>query len=119
VGVVGSKDNAPSVGKVVKYVTSRDGGKDKGKYFTWNESHRRFMVREGEKDVYGVTQYDFLKNAPECEGSPNGNYLPDGTQIGVMYREMNEAKDAEVALNGVRFSNTGRSGISNWNLPSG
>lgn len=86
-------------GATIRYVTSRDvNGRDKGKYFTWSESHRRFVVREGECDVNGVTQYDFLKNSPECEGSPNGSYTPDGNQSGVMYREMNTAKDAEVAL---------------------
>lgn len=86
-------------GATIRYVTSRDSnGRDKGKYFTWSESHRRFVVREGECDINGITQFDFLKNSPECEGSPNGTYLPDGTQSGVIYREMNTAKDAEVAL---------------------
>lgn len=88
-----------SPGSTVRYVTSRDDrGKDRGKYFTWSESHRRFVVREGERDINGITQYEFLKNAPECEGSPNGSYSPDGTQTGIIYREMNTAKDAEVAL---------------------
>lgn len=88
-----------SPGATVRYVTSRDDrGRDKGKYFTWSESHRRFVVREGEQDINGITQYDFLKNAPECEGSPNGTYMPDGQQSGIIYREMNSAKDAEVAL---------------------
>ena len=88
-----------SPGATVKYITSRDDkGRDKGKYFTWSESHRRFVVREGERDINGITQYDFLKNSPECEDSPNGTYSPDGTQSGIVYREMNTAKDAEVAL---------------------
>jgi hypothetical protein len=88
-----------SPGATVRYVTTRDDkGRDKGKYFTWSESHRRFVVREGEQDINGITQYEFLKNAPECEGSPNGTYTPDGSQTGVVYREMNTAKDAEVAL---------------------
>lgn len=88
-----------SPGATVKYITSRDDkGRDKGKYFTWSESHRRFVVREGERDINGITQYDFLKNSPECEGSPNGTYSADGNQTGVIYREMNTAKDAEVAL---------------------
>lgn len=88
-----------SPGATVRYVTSRDDrGRDKGKYFTWSESHRRFVVREGERDINGVTQYEFLKNAPECEGSANGIYGPDGQQTGVIYREMNTSRDAEVAL---------------------
>lgn len=88
-----------SPGATVRYVTSRDDrGRDKGKYFTWSESHRRFVVREGERDINGITQYEFLKNAPECEGSPNGSYSPDGAQTNVIYREMNTTRDAEVAL---------------------
>jgi len=88
-----------SPGATIKYITSRDDkGRDKGKYFTWSESHRRFVVREGERDINGITQYDFLRNSPECEGSPNGTYGPDGSQTGIVYREMNTAKDAEVAL---------------------
>lgn len=88
-----------SPGSTVRYVTSRDDrGRDKGKYFTWSESHRRFVVREGERDINGITQYEFLKNAPECEGSPNGVYGPDGQQTGIIYREMNTSRDAEVAL---------------------
>ena len=86
-------------GSTVQYVVTKDSkGNPKGKFFAWNESHRKFQVREGEKSINGITQYDFLKNAPECEGSPNGNYTIKGEQIGVMYREMNTTKDAEVAL---------------------
>jgi hypothetical protein len=86
-------------GSTVMYVVSKDAkGDPKGKYFSWNESHRKFQVRDGEKSINGISQYNFLKNAPECEGSPNGRYTPGGEQAGVMYREMNTTKDAEVAL---------------------
>jgi len=101
----GYTDHAGALGKpgaYLQYVTSTDGqGKAVGKYFTFDESRRRFQVREGEQDVNQVTQYDFLKNAPDCEGSPNGTYVGEGDlriQQGVLYREFNNEADAEIAL---------------------
>lgn len=88
--------------ELVKYVTakSRD-GRDVGKRFRFDESFRRVLTRESDKDFNGVKQYDWLKNHPQCEGSPNGDYKEvDGeyVQIGVWFRELDSAKDAEVAL---------------------
>lgn len=90
-------------GAYIQYVTTKDQqGRDVGKYFTFDESRRRFQVREGEQDVNGITQYNFLKFAPDCEGSPNGTYRDAGSgeqvQQGVLYREMDSNKDAEIAL---------------------
>lgn len=96
--------NSLGLGKSVsvQYVTSRDKNKnDVGKWFTLDESRRRFQVRQGEQDIQGITQYAFLKNSPDCEGSPNGTYVEvEGNRIqqGVMFRELDSAKDAEVAL---------------------
>lgn len=89
-------------GKYVEYATSIDPqGREKGKYFRFDESLRRLMTREFDADVKGIAQYEFLKNYPTCEGSPYGDYVEiDGVmeQRGVQFREMNDAKDAEVAL---------------------
>lgn len=89
-------------GKYVEYATSIDDrGREKGKYFRFDESLRRLMTRQYDTDVKGLSQYEFLKNYPTCEGSPYGEYVEqDGVmvQIGVQFREMNDAKDAEVAL---------------------
>lgn len=78
----------------VQYIEGTDDkGKPKGKWFEMNSTgRRRFMVREDQKDTQGISMYDFLKNAPDCEGSPNA---PEGHTP--LYREMNEAKDAKVA----------------------
>lgn len=96
-GVFGRK------GASVEYVTSRDDkGRDKGKYFTLDQAHNAFQVREGDTDVYDKSMFDFLKNSPFCEGSPNGTYATtlegDKIQLDVKYRLMNTEADAEVAL---------------------
>lgn len=89
-------------GKYIEYVTSKDAqGRDKGKWFVLDESRRKFQVREGECDINGISQFDFLKHSPDCEGSLNGYYVEvEGQQVqqGIMYRELNQAADAKVAL---------------------
>jgi hypothetical protein len=57
------------------------------------------MTRDNDKDSRGVKLYDWLKNYPGCEGSPYGEYSEsDGKQRGVVFREMNDEKDAQTAL---------------------
>jgi hypothetical protein len=90
-------------GAPVEYVVSRDGnGRDKGKYFTLDQAHNAFMVRDGDCDIYEKSMFDFIKNHPWCEGSPNGVYVntPEGdrVQLDVKFRLMNTEADAEVAL---------------------
>lgn len=96
----GAYTGAP--GSPAMYVTSKDGsGRDKGKYFNLSQTHYNFTVREGEKDIYGRSQFDFLANYPGCEGSPNGNYIGEGEdrqQIGVLFKLLDTAADAEIAL---------------------
>jgi hypothetical protein len=87
----------------VKYVVSKDDkGRERGKRFRFDESFRRLMTRESDKDFNGITQYAWLKNYPQCEGSPYGEYRQDGNgnvvQVGVFFRELNDARDAEEAL---------------------
>lgn len=90
------------VGAYIEYVTSTDqNGRKKGKWFVMDESRRKFQVREGEQDINQITQYDFLKFCPDCEGSPNGAYVDvNGVQVqqGIMFRELNSAADAAIAL---------------------
>lgn len=95
-GLLGEK------GRYVKYVDSRNQkGQDNAKRFRFDLSLRRLLVRENDKDFYGVKLFDWLKNYPSCEGSPYGEYTQENgktVQKGVLFREMNNAKDAEVAL---------------------
>lgn len=96
-GVFGRK------GGPVEYVISRDGqGRDKGKYFTLDQAHNAFMVRDGDADIYDKSMFNFIKNHPWCEDSPNGTYVNnehgDKVQIDVKFRLMNTEADAEIAL---------------------
>lgn len=107
----GYTDHADAHGKgagaYIQYVTSKDEkGRDVGKYFTMDESRRRFQVRTGERDINQITQYDFLRYSPDCENSPNGVYTEaEGLKLqqGVMFRELNTDKDAETALDAERI----------------
>ncbi len=89
-------------GRAAQYVTSKDqNGRDKGKYFNLSQSHYNFRVTEGEKDIYGRSQYDFLANYPGCAGSPNGFYTGEGddrVQLGVLFKLMDTDGDAKIAL---------------------
>jgi hypothetical protein len=90
-------------GEYVRYVTTKTkDGKEIGKRFRFDLSFRRLMTRENDRDVTGLSQFAWLKNYPQCEGSPYGEYVEndDGTrtQVGVWFRELNDARDAEVAL---------------------
>jgi hypothetical protein len=91
-------DHANALGKGtgvgVQYIEGVDDkGRARGKWFELSQSRRTFIVREGQKDTQGISMYDFLKNSPDCEGSPNAQ--PNSKPL---YREMNEAQDAKVAL---------------------
>lgn len=100
------KDNTSTSnqkGRYIEYVTTRDENqRDKSKRFRFTEDLRRFLTRKSDVDLYGRSQYEFLKNHPACEGSPNGNYEKDEfgnkVQTGIVFKEMDEAKDARVAL---------------------
>src|SRR5689334_3892065 len=103
---LGYVDNANALGRgvgvYVEYITSKDQrGNPKAKRFKWDESFRKIMTRPSDRDITGLSQFEYLKNSPECEGSPNGFYQKiDGqlVQLGVVYREFNPEKDAENAL---------------------
>lgn len=90
-------------GQGVQYVVSKDDrGRDRGKNFTISQAHNALLVREADRDIYGTLMLDFIKNYPECEGSPNGDYITDADgnqiQLNVKFRLMNDDADAEVAL---------------------
>jgi len=89
-------------GRGVKYVQSRgDDGRDNGKNFTFSQSKNAFICRAEDKDVYGKSMVDFLKNHPNCQGSPNGNYR-GSLQLDVVFKLLDTEGDAEVALEAKR-----------------
>ncbi len=93
-------------GATVRYIQGRDAeGREKPKYYKLDQSFYNFVVREGEKDDTGKSQFDFLSNAPMCEGSVNGDYIGEGEdriQVGVVFKLMNTDKDAETAMTAAR-----------------
>jgi hypothetical protein len=107
------KDNtllSKEAGRYIEYVQSKDKlGRDNPKRFKFDQSVGRFMTRPSDRDINGKSQYDFLKNHPECEASPNGQYETDSEgnvfQTGVTFREVNAAKDAASALKIDRLKN--------------
>jgi len=89
----------PIKGNTVGYVIGKD---DKGNpiYKKWRfnyDSQRQIRVHKEEKDVNGLSAIEFLRNSPECLGGPNG-HMVNGTQVLAYFKEMNEAKDASIAL---------------------
>jgi hypothetical protein len=86
-------------GRGVMYTVGIDKfNRPRGKNFTLSQSHRAFRVRPDERDINGISMYDFIRNHPECEGSPNGAYKSDGTQINVTFRLADGAADSKIAL---------------------
>lgn len=106
-------------------------GTKAGKPFTLDQNHYNIQAREGQADFKGLKLIDFLLNAGECWGSPNGTYqygeggnvsdeeiaslkrdeietrLETGEfkQIGAKFKLMNTDKDAEIALDAAELRN--------------
>lgn len=81
------------------YVVGQD-SKGAPIYKKWKfdqDSKRMIRVHVDEMDRNGQKAIDFLKNSPECYGSPNGTYLTDGKQVGYYFKELNEEGDASIA----------------------
>jgi hypothetical protein len=86
-------------GQTCGYVLGKD---DKGNplYKKWSfntDSQRQIRVHKEERDVNGQSAAEFLRNSPECFGSPNG-HIVDGNQVLAYFKEVNDGKDAEIAL---------------------
>ena len=78
-------------------------GKDKDGqpiYRRWkfDRDVRKISVHKDKTDLDGKNAVEFLRNSPNCKGSPNGIYTPDGNQIEVYFEEVNEAKAAAIGL---------------------
>lgn len=89
----------PITGQTRGYVVGKD---DKGnpiyKNFSFNfDSQKQIRVHKSEVDLNGQSKLDFLRNSPECMGSPNGTFV-NGSQVLAYFKEVNDAKDASIAL---------------------
>jgi hypothetical protein len=94
----------PSTGLECGYVTGFD-KHGSPVYKEWvfdNDSRRQIRVGINEIDKEKKKAIDFLRNCPECFGSPNGRYVigANGEQKQVLayFKEINETADAEKAL---------------------
>ena len=82
------------------YVVGKDIKSGAPIYKKWKfdlDNKRTIRVHVDEEDLNGVKAVDFLKNSPECYGSPNGAYLADGTQIDYYYKIVDDEGDADKA----------------------
>ncbi len=89
----------PITGQTKGYVIGKD---DKGQpiYKRWSfnyDSQRQIRVHKEEKDINGQSAIEFLRNSPECMDSPNA-HMVNGTQVLAYFKELNQAKDAALAL---------------------
>ena len=65
--------------------------------FRFDKAHRTIRVHKNQIDMDGNNIADFLRDFPECEGSRNGYYM-DGVQSNMWFKEINEGKDASLAV---------------------
>lgn len=78
-------------------------GVDKGNpvFKQWEfDSMTRYQIRVSldEHDLDGQRAVDFLRSSPECGGSDNGHFMDNGEQVLVYFKEINEKKDADIAI---------------------
>lgn len=89
----------PETGRQCGYVI----GKDKNnqpiyQYWAFNmDSLRIKRVSKKEKDIDGKLAVDFLRNAPSCYKSTNGEYVGE-KQVNFFYKEVDEAGDAKAVV---------------------
>ena len=89
-------------GKTLGFVDGHD--KDKMPIYhrwKWDQDGTRYIrVHKNKTDNSPdkLNAVDFLRNSPNCEGSPNGSYAHDGTQLDIYFKEMNDQKSAQVGL---------------------
>lgn len=93
--------NDAKTGLNVGYVIGYD-AKGQPIYKKWRfnlDSMRQVRVGPEEQDKTGMKAVDFLRNSPECFGSPSGSIGEDGKQIGFYFKEVKDGEDAANALN--------------------
>lgn len=95
------REYADKDGNLKSIVNSRNNGNVIKRQFNFSHKDRTMKIPINQKDIDGNSVVEFLRNHPECEGSPNGDYFdsPEGVkQRGVYFKELNDGKDAKVAM---------------------
>ena len=105
----GYTDKASGDTKVL-YMGKKDHkGNDVPHRFRFDRSHRSLRIPKNWRDINKNSVVEFLRDFPECGDSPNGVYttLEDGTlhQSNMYFKEMNEGKDAQIALDAKGLKN--------------
>lgn len=69
--------------------------------YKFNKSKRMLRIHKGQEDVI-----DLIRNHPECEGSPNGQYREINgklVHLDATFKEMNSDKDADVVISAAKL----------------
>lgn len=82
-----------------------DGRRDKKnnptpRKFNFSKRDRAMRVPKNQKDIFGKSVVEFLRESPDCKGSVLNNKRGNGVWL---YKELNEEADAQVALD-VKFA---------------
>lgn len=88
-------------GNIQMIINSKNNGNIIPRRFSFSKKDRTMKIPTSQKDVDGNNVVEFLRNHPECEGSPNGRYIEteDGQiQTNVFFKELNEGRDAKNAM---------------------
>lgn len=98
----GFKTYTNELGQAIGFMDGKD-SKGQPIYHRWKfdqDGQRTIRVHKNKTDVSenALNAADFLRKSPNCLGSPNGSYTPDGIQVDVYFKEMNDEKDAKAGL---------------------
>lgn len=93
----------PETGEVCFLAQSKlPSGDFRKEWFTFTPINRSIKIPTAKKDIRGKSYVEFLRNAPDCEGSLHGNYHTDDkgnkVQYGVWFKELKEEQDAILAI---------------------
>lgn len=88
-------------------------------HFSMSARDRALKVEKQKVDMSGKSVVEYLRNHPECKGSPNGSYMIPGdpnSQVNVFFKEMNEEEDAKIALDAKNFRREAENIAANLSL---
>ena len=103
-GTTGYDDKEGKPQHIFKGRTHHKTGAPEPHRYKFDRAHRTIRVHKKDKcHIHPKnTVVTFLRNHPECEGSINGDFVEDAEgrriQQGVAFKEINEGRDAEVAV---------------------
>lgn len=95
----GFKTYNNEVGQTTGFIEGKDkDGQPIYRRWKFDRDVRKISVHKDKTDIDGKKAVEFLRNSPNCKGSPNGSYTIAGDQLEVYFEEVNEAKAAAKGL---------------------